>query len=65
MKDFYRAWKRNRGLGGMAQVVECLSSKHEALNSNPSIMEGRKERKEEKERNRVRERKEGRKKEKK
>jgi hypothetical protein len=26
----------NEGAGGMAQAVECLLSKHEGLNSNPS-----------------------------
>jgi hypothetical protein len=25
------------GAGGVAQVVECLSYKHEALNSNPML----------------------------
>jgi hypothetical protein len=28
--------------GGVAQVVECLSSKHEALTSNPSVAKGKK-----------------------
>jgi hypothetical protein len=28
--------QRVKGAGGMAQVAECLSSKHKALSSNPS-----------------------------
>jgi hypothetical protein len=34
--DLYCVLKHNEGAGGVAQVVEHLCSKCEALNSNPS-----------------------------
>jgi hypothetical protein len=48
------------GGGNLAQVVECLSIKHEALSSDPSTVE---ERKEERERRREEGGREGKKKE--
>jgi hypothetical protein len=30
---------------GVAQVIQCLLSKHEALNSNPNTAQGRKKKK--------------------
>jgi hypothetical protein len=34
--------KSQEGAGGMAQVVECLPSKHKALNLNPSTTKKKK-----------------------
>jgi hypothetical protein len=34
--EYYSTTKKNEGLEGVTQVVECLPSKRRALNSNPS-----------------------------
>jgi hypothetical protein len=43
--DLYCVLKHNEGAGGVAQVVEHLCSKCEALNSNPSPIKKKKQNK--------------------
>jgi hypothetical protein len=43
--EFRPTWAkitRAKGAGGMAQVVKCLPSKHEAFSSNPRITKKKK-----------------------